>query len=554
MKRTTRKIIIVLLVSICSCFLYANRSFTPSKKTFIWYLQHSSAKEIETSLHGIFKKEIEQNMVNIVANEANNAIIVKDFSKNREIMRECEEIIKRIDVKMGQVLIEVLVAELTLGNSLNYGTEWKYKQNFVFGQPKVSSNTEVDFGRINNAPAKVGLKGVKYSIINNPNLQTMINGLEEHNKLKILSSPHIMATNNKLATLMIGEEVPVINKTIINNEGVLINSFENKKVGIELKVTPHINHGGNVTLDILQKVNNILEYDSTNKAVRMANREVNTVITLHSNQTIVIGGFIKNNHRVDEERVPILGRIPLIGKLFTRRTTIEEKTELMVFITPRIINSWSEGDHVTRLQKTKLSKTEAIDRALEKIKNKEPPRKHDEDIIIARSCGNWAFTYDNPWIAKIIQTHPRRIKLKYLKWNPSLTPHGYGPSVERLSFYNTKLPESKMNYIFKKEFSIPDLDKYKYLKLSVASDNGAVVYLNGHLIDLDPAINKLGGHDFEYWNRFIKGIPTRIARKGKNTIVAFLKNEKTSSDAYFDLQLKGALKKRHHREVVKILK
>ncbi|MCK5683212.1 hypothetical protein KAJ27_03795, partial [bacterium] len=452
------------------------------------------------------------------------------------------------------VLIEVLVAELTLGNSLDFGMEWKYRQNFVFGQPKVTSNTEVDFGRISNAAATAGLKGMKYSIINNPNLQTMLNGLEGHNRLKILSSPHIMATNNKEASLMVGEEVPVITKTYINADGALINTFENKKVGIELKVTPHINHGGKVTLDILQKVNNILEYDPNNKAVRMANREAKTVVTLQSNQTIVIGGFIKNNHRTDEERVPILGRIPLIGKLFTRKTTYEEKTELMVFITPRIVTSWSEGDHVTRLQKSKLSKTKEIDIELEKMKIIEPPKRHDEDIIIARSCDDWFFSHDNPWIEKIISEHPKRIRSRKLSWKSSMTPHGYGPSVLRLGFFNTKLPEGKNNYIFKKTFTIPNLHKYKYLKLSVASDNGAVVYLNGRLIDIDPAINKGGGHDFEYWNRFIKGIPVRYGRKGKNTIVAFLKNESTSSDAYFDLQLKGSLKKHHHREIVKIVK
>lgn len=542
MKKTNSVIAFIFIVLFFSVQLHSHRSLTPSNATFIWYLQHSSSKEIESTLLGIFKNEIAENRISIVANEANNAIIVKDLSKNRDVMMECEEIIKRIDVKMGQVLIEVLVAELTLGNSLDFGMEWKYKQNFVFGQPKLTGNTEVDFGRINNAADTAALRGMKYSVINHPNLQTLLNGLEEHNKLNILSSPHIMATNNRKASLLVGEEVPVITKTFINDKGTLINTFDNKKVGIELQVTPHINHGGNVTLEILQKVNNILEYDPINKAVRMANREADTVVTLKSNQTIVIGGFIKNNQRIDEERVPVLGKIPLIGGLFTRRTKVEEKTELMVFITPRIVTSWSEGDHATELQKSKLSKTEQIDKELEKMKQVELPRTEDEEILIAKCSDNWDFNHDDPWIETILTDHPKNITPRRIDWKPGMTPFGYGPSVQRLAFYNTKLQEGKENYIFKKEFTVSDVNRYRAIKLCVASDNAAIVYLNGRMIDFDPAVNKHGGHDFEYWNRFNENLPVSAVRNGKNTLVAFLKNESSSSDAYFDLQLKGTLK------------
>ena len=270
--------------------------------------------------------------VRIVANEESNSLMILTAERNFE---RVEEILMELDQPLPQVLIRVLIVEVTLDDSLDVGVEW---QALDLSGTLQSLGTDFDV-----AAASGGLVG---TLLDAGDFTATIRLLQETGKLDVLSRPYILASDNQQAEINIGQEVPFITNSRQIDEGNTLNTIEYRDIGILLDVTPQVNSAQQVTLDISQTLSALtgttVPISENLDAVVVANREANTRVVVGDGQTIVIGGLMQDQFTETQEKVPVLGDIPWVGYLFRRTQTTKNKTELLIFLTPEIITSPEE--------------------------------------------------------------------------------------------------------------------------------------------------------------------------------------------------------------------
>ena len=241
-----------------------------------------------------------------------------------------KELLEEMDKPVPQVLIKVLIAEVTHDGSLDLGLEfsqWNLRHN------EGSTTVGTDFGV---AAFSSGL------VIRNieSNLDVVLRALETEGRLNVLSRPYILASNNQAATINVGEEVPFIRDTRVTDTGQTINTIEYENIGIILQVTPSINPEGLVSMDILPEISTrtaeTVPISETVDAAVFANRSAQSRVAIRDGETIVIGGLVQDHETEAVDKVPILGDIPLVGLLFQRKRTTSKKTELLIFLTPHV--------------------------------------------------------------------------------------------------------------------------------------------------------------------------------------------------------------------------
>ena len=281
--------------------------------------------------------------VKVVAEDTTNSLIITTYFRN---FQKLEQIIKQLDVMLPQVLIEVKIVEVTLDDNTKFGVEWMWEQETAVGEKSYTQSGTTAFGLADE------IFGLKYGILGEK-LEGMLMALEKNTKVNILSTPRIMTLDNRQAIINIGQEVPYLESTQETATGGVLTSYNFKDVGVILTVTPRINKSETVTLDVNQQINSLIEFTLFNAPV-IAKREATASVTVKDSQTMIIGGIIEDNKTETINKVPILGSIPFIGKLFQRQETKNEKTELMVFITPHIIRTPEEAEKVTQAQKSEL--------------------------------------------------------------------------------------------------------------------------------------------------------------------------------------------------------
>lgn len=280
--------------------------------------------------------------VNITADEVRNALIIKASPRDYQIV---EKVLSRLDVLPRQVLIEVTIAEITLDDSTQLGIEWE------FG--KGTGNMGTTFA------ASVGAAGLKYALGVTDKWYMALNALASKNKVNILSSPSVLASDNKEARIDITTEIPVASSEYLysqTTEPVSQTSIQYRDTGVILSVTPHINERGLVTMELAQEVSEKADnvqvggkdYPSFFK------RAVETSLTVQHGQTIVIGGLIKETSSKGSSGLPWLVRIPIIRYLFGNEKDSISKTELIILITPHVITSLEDVDSVTDEFKSKV--------------------------------------------------------------------------------------------------------------------------------------------------------------------------------------------------------
>lgn len=282
--------------------------------------------------------------ITITPDEVRNALIIKAIPRDYKIVIG---ILERLDVLPRQVLIEATVAEITLGKDYEMGVEWSFKN-----EPWTKT------GFLN---ATIGGAGLNYALGLTEKWQTTLSALEQDNRVNILSSPHVLASDNKEAKIAISTEIPVATTeytVTTNTDPVLETSIQYRDTGVILTVTPHINERGLVTMDISQEVSEQSSNVSVggNSYPSFYKRSVNTTLTVKHGQTLVIGGLIKETESDSMAGVPCLIDIPLIRYLFGKDKQGTEKTEMIVMITPRVIVNLEDIDAVTEEFKAKVSK------------------------------------------------------------------------------------------------------------------------------------------------------------------------------------------------------
>lgn len=272
--------------------------------------------------------------VTAVANEDTNALLVLTPERNFDRIRE---ILNELDQPIPQVLIRVLVSEVTYEDSLDLGVEIEAINVGAGGPTGTDDNVLTDFNLFSST------LGLNYLLLNSTNFRLALRALEATGRFDVLSRPYLLTSDNHEANITVGQRVPIPINNRVTDDGSTITDIEYQDVGIILTVTPQINSEGMVVLDIGQELSALTEQavpiSENFQAVVINERSVLTRVAVGHGQTVVIGGLMEDRLQELESKVPILGDIPLIGNLFKRTQRDKTKTELLLFLTPEIIGS-----------------------------------------------------------------------------------------------------------------------------------------------------------------------------------------------------------------------
>ena len=293
--------------------------------------------------------------VRIVADEANNSLIIVATAQEYEIIRP---IVNQLDVMPLQVLVDATIVEVTLTDNLKYGIQW-YFNHSNGGQNIVESN---DLGAL-AAGAATG--GFGYSFLSKSgDIKAVLNAEASNNNVNVISSPSLMVLNNQEASIQVGKEISLMTGSLgsLNNTNTTGSTSNNvfsqqqqRKTGVKLKIKPRVNANGLVTMEVTQSVEDpgAIPANGTNPSI--LTREINSSVAVQSGETIVLGGLIKDNNTDDNNGLPLLHDIPILGTLFGSKTRTKDKTELVVLITPRVVKSRQDAGLITDEFKRKLS-------------------------------------------------------------------------------------------------------------------------------------------------------------------------------------------------------
>ena len=266
--------------------------------------------------------------VYVIADEDTNSLLVRTATKH---VTRIKEILAELDRPTRQVLIKVLIAEVTHDSTFDLGTEFSVL-NLRFG---AAGTFTLDLGGTLD-----DMSGGLITSTVDTGLSATFNALQRDGRLDVLSRPYILASDNKEATITIGQEVPFIRNSRTTETGQTINNIEYEDVGIILTVTPHVNPDGLVIMSVSPEISSISDtvvpISETVNAMVVNKRSATTEVAVQDGQTIVIGGLMEDRISDSVRKVPFLGDIPLIGGLFRRTTKVKIKTELLIFLTPRV--------------------------------------------------------------------------------------------------------------------------------------------------------------------------------------------------------------------------
>jgi general secretion pathway protein D len=288
-----------------------------------------------------------QGEIKIIADSDNNAILIL---ASQQDYRAIEAAIRRLDIAPRQVLIEATIAEVTLSNTLDHGVRW-FLQN---------SNNEIGF----NAPVPSTASGAGLAFAffdDSSDLSAFFDMLATESQVKFLSTPQVMVLDNQTATIRVGDQIPVTTRSsqsTTNPDAPIVTEVQFRDTGTLLTVTPRINAGGQVTLEISQEVS----LPGTEPAVggggnvSIAQRTINSSVIVQSGQTVVLGGLILENTIEGRSGIPILMNIPLLGKLFSSTSEDVFRTELIVTVTPRVIENQRAMQQVTEELRARMKK------------------------------------------------------------------------------------------------------------------------------------------------------------------------------------------------------
>ncbi len=317
--------------------------------TNVVYLNYANAKDILPTLQNIAKQSDEETGAgknqaskrsNVTADEATNAIIIIGSD---ETTRRVKYIIEKLDIRRAQVLIEAIIAEISLNDSKELGVEWIAKGGNGVGVINASSvvGTLLTGNTQNlNIASGASLFGVgDYDREDRTGFGMIISALQGTGKANILSTPSIVTLDNEEAEISVGQEVSITTGQVLgSNNSNAFQTSSREKVGLVLNVKPQINNGSSVRLDIEQEISNILP-SAVNADIVTSNREIKTSVLIEDGQLLVLGGLVDEAFRDSENKFPILGDIPVLGALFTQTAKAKEKRNLVVFIRPTILTN-----------------------------------------------------------------------------------------------------------------------------------------------------------------------------------------------------------------------
>lgn len=286
----------------------------------------------------------------VQADEATNAIIVQ---ATPELMTKIRSVIDKLDIRRAQVLVEGIVAEVSNVKADELGIQWKTNlpQTGVVGGtlfPGAAAGSIDSPFDLTDGPGF--LQGLTLGYFRAGDLRTLIRALSGDQSTNVLSTPTLMTLDNAEAEIVVGQNVPFITGQFTNDATTPDNPFqtiERQDVGIVLKVKPQINEGDALTLEIEQEVSSV-DRDTSGADLITNKRSISTTVLVDDQEVIVLGGLIEDDVRENEQKVPLLGDLPIIGNLFKNTRSDFTKTNLMVFLRPTIVRDRATSQSVSK--------------------------------------------------------------------------------------------------------------------------------------------------------------------------------------------------------------
>lgn len=339
-----------------------------------------SAKDSKES-----KDKVVTGKVKIVADKATNSLVI---TARPDDYSHLEKIIKKMDIRRKQVFIEALIMEVTDGVDFKFGANWAVPVTSddvtIFGSSSTGGGSLAltDAGMA-SFPAG-GAVGALFSDVfkigkKDYSVQSLISASSNSNDFKILSTPQLLTLDNQEANVNVVDNIPFSTQNTRNNvdSDYSSQSLEYKDVGVMLKVTPHIGQNDDLRLSVHQEVSRVVSTVNTSAqntiiAPTTRKREVDTIIQVKNGQTIVIAGLLGEDDIINESKVPLLGDIPGLGYLFRYEDKEKKKTNLFVFLTPRIMNTREDEDELYKNKRHLMYETEVGKDGLGKVKVGQP--------------------------------------------------------------------------------------------------------------------------------------------------------------------------------------
>lgn len=292
--------------------------------------------------------------IRIIADEANNALLILATAAE---FRMIESTLKKLDVVPLQVLIEATIAEVQLNDKLRYGVQWFLQEG------------DLSASLSNFASGAISTVVPGFNFVADTNeARVVLSALTEVTDVKVVSSPSLMVLDNQSARLQVGDEVPIATqsaRSVTDSDAPVVNSIQLRDTGVILEVTPRVNPGGLVLLEITQEVSSVVATTTSQiDSPTIRQRKIESTIAVQSGDTVALGGLIRDDVNESVSGIPLLSDIPILGNLFKTTDERADRTELLVLITPRVVRSQAEAQKVTDELRRRLKSLEPLEKKI----------------------------------------------------------------------------------------------------------------------------------------------------------------------------------------------
>ncbi len=371
------------------------------------YLRYANAKDLVTVLNNVIGADsgvplaegaaVPEAKITVEADEDSNALIVRADS---EKFAELQAVVAQLDKRRAQVFVETIIAEVSLSQSADLGVSWQSAGsegatdrtvtiNSTFPTTSTAETTGgFEIGFLNGLTSIIDAATGERLVV--PSMRAVLTALRSDSNANIISTPNLLTLDNETASITVGQNVPFVTGDIstgasnTNSDGdgnttstpQTIRTIEREDVGVKLEITPQINEGDTIQLEVNQEISNVLEGQGLGASDIITNkRAIEAMVQVDDGQIIVLGGLISDDVTDGVSYVPVLGEIPVIGNLFKKKTKSATKTNLMVFLRPKIVRTPEDLADLTEsryrhIQGEELKSQPATDRM---IRNKQRP-------------------------------------------------------------------------------------------------------------------------------------------------------------------------------------
>ncbi|MDQ7985554.1 type II secretion system secretin GspD [Pseudomonas sp. G34] len=334
-----------------------------ASNTQVIYLRHANASEVVKVLRGLSQEApqapgegaegaqvarlpISDSGVRLEYEEGTNAVVMVGPDSELAAYRS---IVEQLDIRRAQVVVEAIIAEVSDSRAEELGVQWLFADeklgagvvNFSAGGANIASIAGAAASGDNAALGELlsGVNGATAGIGNfggGFNFAVLLNALKSKSGFNLLSTPTLLTLDNAEASILVGQEVPFVTGSVTQNNSNPYQTIERREVGVKLRIKPQINIDNSVRLDIVQEVSSIADFASASDVITNK-REIKTKVMVEDNGLIILGGLISDETSNTDQKVPLLGDIPGLGRLFRSTGKSGVKQNLMVFIRPRIL-------------------------------------------------------------------------------------------------------------------------------------------------------------------------------------------------------------------------